>query len=104
MSWIYLIIAGIFETIWATFLKMSNGFTNLNYTILTILWMIVSFFCLAKATATMPLSLAYPIWTGIGAIGTVIIGVVLFGDKINPLTWAFVALLLIGIIGIKATS
>ena len=104
MSWTYLIIAGIFETIWATFMKLSHGFTNLNYTILMIVGMIVSFYCLAKATATLPLSLAYPIWTGIGAVGTVIIGVILFGDKVNPLTWVFVGLLLIVIVGIKVTS
>ncbi|KRK50124.1 hypothetical protein FC97_GL001853 [Companilactobacillus kimchii DSM 13961 = JCM 10707] len=52
----------------------------------------------------MPMSLAYPIWTGIGAVGSVIIGVVLFGDKLSPLTWIFVALLLISIIGIKISS
>ncbi|CUS26014.1 hypothetical protein FC70_GL000589 [Paucilactobacillus oligofermentans DSM 15707 = LMG 22743] len=104
MSWIYLLIAGLFETIWATFLKLSNGFTHLNYTILTIVGMIISFYCLAKATVSLPLSLAYPIWTGIGAVGTVIIGVVLFGDKINPMTWVFVGVLLIGIVGIKITS
>ncbi|GHP14164.1 QacE family quaternary ammonium compound efflux SMR transporter [Lentilactobacillus fungorum] len=104
MNWITLIIAGLFEVVWATAMKFSHGFTQLNATLITIVGMLISFFLLAHATKTLPLSIAYPVWTGIGAVGTVIAGIILFGDKISPITWGFVIMLLISIIGIKMTS
>ncbi|WP_125710011.1 DMT family transporter [Lacticaseibacillus porcinae] len=104
MAWLYLMIAGIFEVVWATFMKLSNGFHKFNFTVLTIIGMIISFVCLAEATRRLPMSLAYPIWTGIGAVGSIIVGVIFFGDRISPITWVFVGCLLIGIIGIKLTS
>lgn len=104
MNWIYLIVAGIFEVVWSTTMKLSHGFTKISFTIYTIVGLFLSMFFLAIAIKRMPMSLAYPIWTGIGAVGSVIIGVVLFGDKLSPLTWVFVALLLISIIGIKISS
>lgn len=104
MAWLYLIIAGLFEVVWAAFLKLSQGFTRLGFSVCTILGMVVSFYCLAKATARLPLSLAYPVWTGIGAVGTVLVGVFLFGDRLSPWTWLFVACLFVGIIGIKLTT
>ncbi len=103
MAWIYLIVAGLFETVWATTLKMSHGFQKLDYSVYTIIGMGLSFWLLAKAIKTLPLGIAYPIWTGIGALGTIILGVTLFGDRLSPLTWVFVGLLLISIIGIKIT-
>lgn len=103
MAWLYLVIAGIFETVWATTLKFSHGFQKLDFTIYTIVAMAASFWLLAKAIKSLPLSIAYPVWTGIGAVGTIIVGVVLFGDRLSPLTWGFVLLLLIGIVGIKMT-
>ncbi|WP_035457954.1 DMT family transporter, partial [Loigolactobacillus coryniformis] len=90
-------------TVWATTLKMSHGFQKLDYSIYTIIGMGLSFWLLAKAIKTLPLGIAYPIWTGIGALGTIILGVTLFGDRLSPLTWVFVGLLLISIIGIKIT-
>lgn len=104
MAWIYLVVAGVFEVVWATFMKFSDGFHKLGFTALTIIGMLISFWCLAEATRRLPMSIAYPIWTGIGAVGTVIIGVVLFGDRLSPITWFFVGCLFIGIIGIKLTS
>ena len=104
MEWIYLIIAGLFETVWATTMKLSNGFSSLLYSIMTIVGMIISFGALAISTKTLPLSIAYPILTGIGAVGSVIIGVVLFKDHLNLMTWGFVILLVISIVGIKITS
>ncbi|ANZ64957.1 supressor protein SugE [Secundilactobacillus paracollinoides] len=104
MAWIFLVIAGIFEVVWATFMKLSEGFSHPIYSVLTVLGMIASFAFLAKATHQLPLSIAYPVWTGIGAVGTVIIGVILFGDKLSPLTWVFVGVLFVGIIGIKLTA
>ena len=104
MAWGYLIIAGIFECVWSTFMKLSDGFSHFGYSVLTIVTMAVSIILLAFATKELPMSLAYPVWTGIGALGAVIIGVTIFKDKISPLTIFFVILLVIGIIGIQVTS
>lgn len=104
MHWIYLIIAGLFEVVWATTMKLSHGFTKISFTIYTIIGLALNMFFLSIAIKRMLMSLAYPIWTGIGAVGSIIAGVIIFGDKLSPLTWVFVALLLISIIGIKITS
>lgn len=104
MAWIQLIIAGGFEVFWATMMKLSHGFSKLSFSIFTIAGMIASFYFLAKAIKVMPMSLAYPIWTGIGAIGSILVGVFFFKDHMSLWTEFFVALLLIGIIGIKVTS
>ena len=104
MHWIYLIFAGILEVFWATCLKFSNGFSMLKFSILTVLGMIFSFLFLSQATKTLPLGTAYAIWTGIGALGAVIVGIVLFKESVTPARIFFVTLLLIGIIGLKITS
>ncbi|AVL00929.1 multidrug efflux SMR transporter [Pediococcus inopinatus] len=104
MIWLELIVAGIFETVWATTMKYSEGFTKLGFSIATLVAMTASFLLLARATKTLPLSIAYPIWTGIGAVGSILIGVILFKDSLSPLTWVFVGFLLIGIVGIKLTT
>ena len=104
MAWIYLLVAGIFEVVWATAMKLSNGFSSLPYAALTLVGMVVSFAGLVMATKHLPLSLAYPIWTGIGAVGSIIVGVVLFHDQLPTITWVFVTLLIIAIIGIKLTA
>ena len=104
MSWIYLLIAGIFEVVWSTAMKLSNGFSVLLYSVITVIGMIISFGSLVLATKSLPLSLAYPIWTGIGAVGSVIVGVILFYDQLSGLTWVFGVLLVVSIIGIKMTS
>lgn len=104
MSWIYLVIAGLFEVFWATTMKLSQGFSNLTYSILTILGMLFSFGFLSLAIKRLPLSLAYPVWTGIGAVGAIVVGVVFFKDYISLSTWFFVGMLIVGIIGIKVTS
>lgn len=104
MQWFYLVLAGGFEVVWATFMKMSRGFSRLGFTLATLAGMVLSFWFLALAVKHLPLSLAYPVWTGIGAVGSIIVGVVLFKDQLQPATWFFIALLVIGIIGIKVTS
>lgn len=104
MTWLLLFIAGIFEVAWATTMKLSQGFSHLGFSIATVLGMILSFLFLELAIKHLPLSLAYPIWTGIGAVGSIIVGVVLFKDQLSLLTWFFVVLLVVGIIGIKITS
>lgn len=104
MAWVYLMVAGIFECVWSTFMKLSDGFSKPGFSILTILGMVISFAALIAATKSLPISLAYPIWTGIGAVGAVLVGVVFFKDQISPATWVFVVLLIVSIIGIKVTS
>lgn len=104
MTWIYLIIAGIFEVVWATTMKLSHGFTNIMFTLATLVGMILSFGFLALAIKHLPLGIAYPIWTSIGAVGSIIVGIIFFKDQIPSITWLFITLLIIGIIGIKVTT
>lgn len=104
MQWIFLLIAGIFEIVWATFLKLSDGFTKLNHTVFTIIGMILSFYFLAQATKTLPIGTAYAIWTGIGAIGATIVGILIFKESMTVMRGFFVLLLLVGIVGLKITS
>ena len=104
MTWLYLILAGLLEVVWATSMKLSENFSKLGYSIVTIAGMILSFVFLARALKDLPMSLAYPIWTGIGAVGTVIVGVVFLKDQLSPLAYLFLVLVIIGIIGLKMTS
>jgi len=85
-------------------MKMSEGFSILSYSVATIVGMIISFCGLILATKNLQLSIAYPVWTGIGAVGLIIVGVVLFHDQFSPITWLFIVLLVISIIGIKLTT
>ena len=104
MAWLELLIAGGMGVFWSTFMKLSEGFTRPLYTVLTIGGMIVSFLFLAQATRVLPLGTAYAVWTGIGAVGAVIVGIVVFKEPVTALRMVFVVLLLAGIVGLKATS
>lgn len=104
MAWGILIAAGGLEVFWATFMKLAEGFTKPLYTVLTFAGMAASFLLLARATRTLPLGTAYAVWTGIGALGALIVGVLLFRESLTPARLLFAALLLIGIIGLKATA
>lgn len=104
MAWVYLFIAGIFEVIWAIGLKYTNGFTRLAPSLLTILGMIISFGFLSLALKSLPIGTAYAIWTGIGAVGTVLIGIWLFDEPRNLTRLLFVCLIISGIVGLKITS
>jgi len=104
MPWLFLLVAGLFEVVWATFLKMSDGFSKLSYSTVTVIAMIASFYFLSQAMKTIPLGTSYAIWTGIGALGAVIVGVAVFHEHITLLRGFFVLLLLAGIIGLKITS
>ena len=104
MAWVMLGIAGVFEVVWATFMKLSEGFAKRGWTVLTFFGMAVSFFLLARATRTLPLGTAYAVWTGIGALGSVIIGIVIFKEPVTAARIFFAALLLAGIVGLKLTS
>lgn len=104
MAWIYLFIAGIFEVIWAMGLKYSHGFTKLYPSLITLGGMVISFYLLSLATKSLPIGTAYAIWTGIGALGTVILGIFLFNEALSIQRIVFLGLILIGIFGLKLTS
>lgn len=104
IAWVMLGIAGFFEVVWATCMKYSEGFTKLSWSLLTFAGMAVSFYLLARATKTLPLGTAYAVWTGIGALGSVIVGIILFKEPVTAGRLIFAALLLVGIIGLKITS
>lgn len=104
MSWVYLTIAGIFEVVWSTAMKYSDGFSHVFPSVIMIAGMFVSFFFLSMATKTFPLGTAYAIWTGIGAMGAIIVGAVLFHEPLSPSRIFFLGLILTGILGLKLTS
>jgi quaternary ammonium compound-resistance protein SugE len=103
-AWIYLTIAGLLEICWAVGLKYSDGFSKLLPSIFTITTLALSMFLLAKAAQTLPIGTSYAIWVGIGAFGTAILGIVLFKEPASILRLAFLAMLLISIVGIKMTA
>ncbi|MDZ4656332.1 MAG: quaternary ammonium compound efflux SMR transporter SugE [Bythopirellula sp.] len=104
MSWIYLLIAGALEIGWAVGLKYSEGFSKLVPSVLTLVGMVASGFFLALAVQKIPLGTAYATWTGIGAVGTAILGMVLFGESAAAARLFFIALILVGIVGLKMAS
>ena len=103
MAWILLIIAGLFEVAWATSMKYSDGLTKPGPTAITIVASVISFVLLAFAMKSLPLGTAYAAWTGIGAVGSVILGIVLFEESAHPLRLACIGLIVIGIVGLKLT-
>jgi len=104
MSWIYLFIAGLFEIGWAVGLKYTAGFTKLWPSVITIIGMILSFYFLSNAIKTIPIGTAYAIWTGIGAVGTAILGIILFGESKELIRIFFIFLIVVGIVGLKIFS
>lgn len=104
MAWVELIIAGGLEVLWSTCMKLSDGFTKLCPTVWMVLGMLASFFFLSRAVRTLPMGTAYAVWTGIGALGAVLVGILLFREPVTAPRLLFMALLLIGIIGLKITS
>jgi quaternary ammonium compound-resistance protein SugE len=104
MSWIYLFFAGLFEIGWAVGLKYSHGFTRLVPSVATIVAMAISVFLLGLALRALPLGTAYAIWTGIGTIGTAILGIFLFSEPAEALRLACIAMIAAGIIGLKLVS
>lgn len=104
MKWLFLIIAGFFEVMWAIELKYSKGFTNLIPSILTIIGLIASFYFLSISIKSLPLGSAYAIWTGIGTVGTVIFSIILFKETVNIMQIFYIILIVVGIIGLKMLS
>ena len=99
-----LIIAGISEVVWATALKMSNGFTNVKADIVFVIGTAMSVWLLSVAMKSIPMGTAYAVWTGIGAIGGVIVGIIMFGEAATLLRLASVVLIIIGIAGLKLSE
>ncbi len=104
MAWIYLIIAGVLETGWAIGLKYTEGFTRLVPSVLTAGAIAASMFLLGLAAKTIPIGTAYSVWVGIGAVGAVILGIVLFDEPKDLARLAFVGLLIVSLVGLKLTT
>ena len=104
MAWIILFLAGLFEVGWAVGLKYTDGFTRPWPTLATAVSMAVGLWLLGIAMKTLPLGTAYAVWVGVGTIGTVMLGIVLFNEPVNALRLISVGLILAGIIGLKLTS
>ena len=104
MAWFILFIAGIFEVVWAIGLKYTEGFTKLGWSIFTIAAMLVSFYLLSQALKTIPVGTGYAVWTGIGAVGTAILGIVLFNEPKDAARLVCIGLIVAGILGLKYFS
>ncbi|MVV47926.1 quaternary ammonium compound efflux SMR transporter SugE [Pseudomonas sp. PB120] len=104
MSWIILFFAGLFEVGWAVGLKYTDGFSRPLPTVLTVAAMAISLGLLGLAMKELPLGTAYAIWTGVGAVGTVIAGIILFGESMALFRLASVALIIAGLVGLKVSA
>ncbi|MFC7154534.1 quaternary ammonium compound efflux SMR transporter SugE [Halomarina halobia] len=104
MSWTYLLLAAAFEICWAVGLEFTDGFSRPVPTALTVAAMAVSMLLLARAVETLPIGTAYAVWTGIGAVGTAVAGVYLFGEPRSVSRFAFIALIVVGVSGLKLTA
>ena len=101
MSWVYLFVAGLFEIGWAIGLKYTEGFTRILPTIMTVASMIISLALLGLALKVLPVGTAYAVWTGIGATGTALLGIWLFGEPATALRLSCIGLIVAGIVGLK---
>ena len=104
MGWTYLCMAGACEVLWVIGLKYTAGFSRLWPSLLTVLAMAVSFYFLSQALKILPVGTAYAVWTGIGAVGAVIVGMVLFGESRDVLRLACIGLIVAGIVGLRLVS
>lgn len=104
MAWIMLILAGIFEVVWAYSMKLSDGFSKLTPSIVTIFFMILSFALLAYAMRTLPLGTAYTIWTGIGAVGSFLVGIFVLGEPASAMRMLAAVLIISGLVLMKISS
>ncbi len=103
MAWIYILIASVFEISWAVGLKYSDGFTHLKASVFTVITMILSYVFLSLGAKNIPIGTAYAVWTGIGAVGTAVYGILFFDEPRDLLRIAFIFLIVIGIIGLRLT-
>lgn len=101
MMWLILVIASFFELAFAVFMKLSNGLKNVKYTILTLMCSCISIGLLSIATKTLPLGVSYAVWTGLGTLFNVLFGIIVFKESKNPKKLIFMALVLLGVIGLR---
>jgi quaternary ammonium compound-resistance protein SugE len=104
MNWILLLIAGLFEIGWVYALKQSDNFANLKFAFLAVLLLVISMACLSLSLRTIPVGTAYAIWTGIGAVGAATLGIMAFGDPATAMRLVCIALIVIGVVGLKLAS
>ena len=104
MAWMALLLAGVFEIVWAYSMKMSDGFSKLTPSIITLIFMILSFVLLAYAMRTLPLGTAYTIWTGIGAVGSFLVGIFILGEPASALRMLAAVLIISGLVLMKISS
>lgn len=104
MAWLSLLVAGLLEMVWASGLKYTEGFTKLWPSVITVISMVASFFLLSYALKTIPIGTGYAVWVGIGAAGTAILGILLFGEPFTFARLACIGLILAGVIGLKLVS
>ena len=104
MSWILLVVAGLLEVAWASVLPSTHGLSRLAPTALFLTLLAASMFALAKAAETIPIGTAYGVWVGIGAVGATVVGIAFHGDPAMPARLGFVVLLVVAIVGLKASS
>ena len=104
MPWLLLTVAGLLEVVWAIAMKRSEGFKTPVATSVTVIAMVASFYLLWRVMRILPIGTAYPIWVGIGAVGTAIAGAILFKDRFTLAHAGFVALIVIGIVGLKVMT
>ena len=104
MAWIVLVLAGIFEIVWAYSMKLSEGFTKLTPSVITLVFMILSFGLLAYAMRTLPLGTAYTIWTGIGAVGSFLVGILVLGEPATAMRMLAAVLIISGLVLMKLSS
>lgn len=104
MAWIVLVLAGIFEIVWAYSMKLSDGFSKLPPSLITIFFMVLSFGLLAYAMRTLPLGTAYTIWTGIGAVGSFLVGIFILGEPATAMRMLAAVLIVSGLVLMKLSS
>lgn len=104
MAWVYLVIAGLFEVVWASAMKQSEGFTRLWPTVVTLVGMVISFGLLSYSMRVLPLGTAYTVWTGIGAIGAFLVGILVLGETVTPLRILAAVLIVSGLVLMKVSS
>ena len=104
MAWIFLLVAGLLEVVWATAMKQSHGFARLGPTLVTLVAMVGSFALLSVSMRTLPLGTAYTIWTGIGAVGAFLVGIAVLGEPASPPRLLAAALIVAGLVLMKVST
>lgn len=105
MAWLWILLGGVFETGWASGMKMSNEFTDIPWTIATLVMIVISVLLLNKGLkAGLPMGPCYAVWVGIGAIGSIIVGLAAFGETLNIIGWAFLAVIVVGVLGLNLVT